>query len=134
MGKSGRGVEALEDPVAECGSNFSVGERQLLCMARALLAKPKFLVLDEATASVDRETDAFIQNMLRTRFQGCTLLTIAHRLNTIMDYDVIIAMESGRVAEMGSPRALLDNKDGIFSGLVDSTGEESAAYLRSMVK
>ena len=132
--KADRGHEALSDHVEEGGSNFSVGERQLLCMARALLAKPKFLVLDEATASVDRETDAFIQNMLRTRFQGCTLLTIAHRLNTIMDYDVIIAMESGRVAEMGSPRVLLDNKDGIFSGLVDSTGEESATYLRSMVK
>merc|ERR1712087_45786 len=132
MGKSGRGVEALEDHVEEGGSNFSVGERQLLCMARALLAKPKFLVLDEATASVDRETDAFIQNMLRTRFQGCTLLTIAHRLNTIMDYDVIIAMESGRVAELGSPKALLQNKSGVLSKLVDATGKESALALRSM--
>lgn len=132
--KADRGHEALSDHVEEGGSNFSVGERQLLCMARALLAKPKFLVLDEATASVDRETDAFIQNMLRTRFQGCTLLTIAHRLNTIMDYDLIIAMDSGRVAEMGSPRALLEYEEGIFTGLVDSTGDDSASYLRSMVK
>ena len=132
--KNDYGVNALSDYVEEGGSNFSVGERQLLCLARALLAKPKFLVLDEATASVDRETDIFIQNMLRARFQGCTLLTIAHRLNTIMDYDVIIVMENGRVAEMGSPKELLQNDQGMFSGLVDSTGEESAAYLRSMLK
>ena len=132
--KDDRGDKALNDHVEEGGSNFSVGERQLLCLARALLAKPKFLVLDEATASVDRETDMFIQNMLRTRFQGCTLLTIAHRLNTIMDYDIIIAMENGRVAEMGSPNELLQNKKGLFTKLVDSTGKESAAYLRSMLK
>jgi len=132
--KDGRGVEALKDHVEEGGNNFSVGERQLLCLARALLAKPKFLVLDEATASVDGETDAFIQNMLRTRFDGCTLLTIAHRLNTIMDYDLIIAMDDGKVAEMGSPSSLLEKKNGVFSQFVDATGEESAKLLRSMIK
>ena len=130
--KPDRGVDALDDFVSEGGSNFSVGERQLLCMARALIAKPKFLVLDEATASVDGETDKFIQNMLRTRFQGCTLLTIAHRLNTIMDYDIIIAMDKGTVAEMGSPKELLQNKNGILSRLIESTGEESATALRTM--
>jgi len=132
--KQGRGIDSLEDPVAESGSNFSVGERQLLCMARALLAKPKFLVLDEATASVDGETDKFIQEMLRTRFKGCTLLTIAHRLNTIMDYDLIIAMDDGKVAEFDSPSKLLQDKNGVLSHLVDATGEESANALRAMVK
>jgi len=131
--KPGRGIEALHDHVAEGGSNFSVGERQLLCMARALISKPKFLLLDEATASVDGETDKFIQKMLRTRFEGCTLLTIAHRLNTILDYDIIVALDDGVVAEMGTPKSLLENKVGLLSHLVDSTGEESALSLRAMV-
>ena len=129
-----RGFAALEDFVDEGGRNFSVGERQLLCLARAVLAKPKVLVLDEATASVDTETDAFIQKMIRERFQGTTLLTIAHRLNTIMDYDAILVMDKGRVAEFDSPKNLLKLEDGLFSGLVDSTGRESSSFLRQMAE
>ena len=128
-----RGLVALEDHVDEGGRNFSVGERQLLCLARAVLLKPKVLVLDEATASVDGETDAFIQKMIRNRFKGTTLLTVAHRLNTIMDYDVVLVMDEGRVAEFGSPRELLEKDDGMFTGLVDSTGTENAMALRRMV-
>lgn len=127
-----RGLATLEDLVDEGGRNYSVGERQLLCLARALLAKPKVLVLDEATASVDGETDAFIQKMIRERFIGTTLLTIAHRLNTIMDYDMVLVMDEGRVGEFGSPKALLENQDGLFSKLVDSTGNESSFVLRQM--
>jgi len=129
-----RGMQVLEDFVDEGGRNFSVGERQLLCLARAILLKPKLLVLDEATASVDTETDAFIQKMIRTRFRGTTLLTIAHRLHTIMDFDKVLVMDNGKVAEFSSPRELLENENGLFSALVDSTGKESALALRDMVK
>ena len=129
-----RGLEALEDYVDEGGRNFSVGERQLLCLARAVLAKPKVLVLDEATASVDGETDAFIQQMIRKRFSGTTMLTIAHRLNTIMDYDKVLVMDKGRVAEFGSPKDLLEDNNGLFSNLVDSTGNESSLVLRQMAQ
>jgi ABC-type multidrug transport system fused ATPase/permease subunit len=128
-----RGVLVLDDYVEEGGRNFSLGERQLLCLARAILAKPKVLILDEATASVDLETDAVMQRMIRDHFPGTTILTIAHRLKTIMDYDVILVMEEGRAKEFGSPRELLNNKYGVFSSLVDSTGMESSRLLRSLV-
>lgn len=129
-----RGKAALDDFVDEGGRNYSVGERQLICLARAMLAKPKVLVLDEATASIDRESDAFIQDMIRKRFEGTTILTIAHRLDTIMDYDSVIVMDGGKAAEVGTPRELLEIPDGLFSRLVDSTGRESAIALRKMVK
>lgn len=129
-----RGKDALNDFVDEGGRNYSVGERQLICLARAMLAKPKVLVLDEATASIDRESDAFIQDMIRKRFQGTTILTIAHRLDTIMDYDSVIVMDGGKAAEVGTPKELLEIPDGLFTRLVDSTGRESAIALRKMVK
>jgi ABC-type multidrug transport system fused ATPase/permease subunit len=122
----------LQDAVEEGGSNYSVGERQLLNLARALLSRPKVLVLDEATASVDGETDAFIQKMLRTRFKDTTLLTVAHRLHTIMDNDLVLVMDAGHAVEFGSPKELLEKK-GIFSELVDATGPEGSKALRAMV-
>ena len=125
-----RGLNDINATVEEGGRNFSVGERQLICLGRALLAKAKLLFLDEATASVDSETDALIQKMLRTRFEGTTLITIAHRLNTIMDYDVVLVMDQGRCAEFGSPAELLENEGGIFTSLVDATGKESSHTLR----
>jgi len=128
-----RGLGDINEVVEEGGRNFSVGERQLICLGRAMLAEPRLLFLDEATASVDGETDAQIQRMLRSRFDGTTLLTIAHRLNTIMDYDVILVVDQGRAAEFGTPAELLSNEDGIFSQLVDATGKESSVALRSMV-
>ncbi|KAL7548579.1 hypothetical protein ACHAWF_011867 [Thalassiosira exigua] len=128
-----RGLGDILEIVEEGGRNFSVGERQLICLGRAMLARPRLLFLDEATASVDGDTDAHIQRMLRSRFDGTTLLTIAHRLNTIMDYDVILVVDKGKAAEFGTPAELLERKDSIFSELVESTGKESALALRSMV-
>lgn len=122
----------LSTKLEEGGSNYSVGERQLLNLARALLTQPKLLILDEATASIDGETDAFIQRMLRTRFPDTTLLTIAHRLNTIMDYDLVLVMDAGRAVELGSPADLLEIKNGVFSELVDATGVESSQALREL--
>ncbi|KAL3920251.1 MAG: hypothetical protein SGARI_006991 [Bacillariaceae sp.] len=127
-------MEALESVRlgSSSGSNYSVGERQLLNLARALLSQPKLLVLDEATASIDGETDAFIQKMLRTRFPNTTLVTIAHRLNTIMDYDCVLVMDKGQAAEFDSPAKLLSKRKGIFSELVDATGAESSKALREL--
>jgi len=102
----------LDAEIQEGGENFSVGQRQLLCFARALLKRnqAKILVLDEATSSVDTKTDMLIQTALRTHFKGHTILTIAHRLNTIMDYDRILVMDAGKAAEFDSPRNLLKKK------------------------
>jgi ABC-type multidrug transport system fused ATPase/permease subunit len=125
-------MQLLSTRLEEGGANYSVGERQLLNLARAFLSQPKLLVLDEATASIDGETDAFIQRMLRTRFPDTTLITIAHRLNTIMDYDRVLVMDAGQAVEFASPAELLDISGGVFSELVDATGTESASFLREM--
>ena len=108
----------LDDDVQEGGSNFSVGERQLICMARALLKHPKILIMDEATASLDNETDTHLQHMIRKQFATCTGLTIAHRLNTIMDAHRVCVMDKGVVAEYDSPANLLRKEGGIFRGMV----------------
>lgn len=97
----------LEELVSEGGENFSAGQRQLICMARALLRKPKILVMDEATASIDMETDALVQQMVRDKFKHCTVLTIAHRLDTIYDSDKIAVMSAGKMVEYGPAATLL---------------------------
>ncbi|KAF7634059.1 hypothetical protein Mgra_00006584 [Meloidogyne graminicola] len=113
----------LDYKVAESGANLSVGQRQLVCMARAVLRqKTCILVLDEATAAIDPETDSRIQQSIRTHFKDCTILTIAHRLNTILDYDRILVMDAGKVAEFDSPNSLLKNSDSLFFKLAEQAG------------
>ncbi|KAI8775250.1 multidrug resistance protein 1 [Biomphalaria glabrata] len=106
--------DGLEYEVGEEGQSLSVGQRQLVCLARALLKKTKILILDEATAAVDMETDTLIQNTIRTEFSNCTIITIAHRLNTIMDYDRIMVLDAGLVKELDTPSNLLANSRSAF--------------------
>ncbi len=106
----------LLELVAEGGENFSSGQRQLICIARVLLRKPKILVMDEATASVDNTTDDLIQNMVRERFENATVFTIAHRLHTVMDSDKIVVLDKGALVEMDSPQNLIA-QNGIFAGM-----------------
>lgn len=114
----------LEAPVAEYGENLSQGQRQLLCLGRALLKKCKILLLDEATSSVDFETDQEIQRTLCEDFVECTVLTIAHRVNTIMDSDQILVMKDGRVAEFAPPQELLSDETSIFYDIVKHSEAE----------
>lgn len=112
----------LEYEINEGGSNLSVGQRQLICLARALLRKTKILILDEATAAVDMETDSLIQRTIKQSFNDCTILTIAHRLNTVLDSDRILVLDDGRIAEFDSPANLLANVNSIFYSMVQSSG------------
>ena len=109
--------DGLDSEVSEGGSNFSVGQRQLICLARALLRKTKILVLDEATATVDQETDDLIQSTLKKEFVDCTVLTIAHRLNTIMDSDRVAVFKKGELEEIGHPQELLQNEFSSFRSM-----------------
>ncbi|XP_018417069.1 PREDICTED: canalicular multispecific organic anion transporter 1 isoform X2 [Nanorana parkeri] len=121
-------VEGLEEKlfyaVSEGGENLSVGQRQLVCLARALLRKSKILILDEATAAVDLETDNLIQRTIRSEFADCTVLTIAHRLHTIMDSNKVMVLDAGKIIEYGEPEALL-HKGGHFASMAKDAGIES---------
>ncbi|KAH1013756.1 hypothetical protein HUJ04_002706 [Dendroctonus ponderosae] len=124
----------LESKVSEGGSNFSLGQRQLICLARAIVRNNKILVLDEATANVDPKTDALIQSTIRRKFADCTVLTIAHRLITIMDSDKVLVMDGGEAIEFDYPHILLQNPHGVFYGLVKEAGKAGAEQLAKIAR
>lgn len=115
--------------VAEGGSNFSVGQRQLLCLARAILCKNRFLILDEPTANVDRQTDQLLHEALCKSFPSATILSVAHRLDTVIENDYILVLGSGRVLEFGTPSDLLE-KDRHFASMVRESGDTMSQDLR----
>uniref|UniRef100_A0A6B2KYX3 Uncharacterized protein n=1 Tax=Arcella intermedia TaxID=1963864 RepID=A0A6B2KYX3_9EUKA len=121
----------LESPIHEKGSNLSLGQRQLICIARALLRKSKILVLDEATASVDYETDYLIQKTIKESFSDFTVLTIAHRLHTVIHSDRILVIDNGNLVEFDTPQELLE-RESKFSSFVKETDIQTQAYLYKM--
>jgi ATP-binding cassette subfamily C (CFTR/MRP) protein 4 len=126
----------LECRISDGGSNFSTGQRQLICLARALLKKNKILVLDEATANVDYETDRLIQKTIGTEFEDCTVITIAHRIHTVINADKILVMEGGDLVEFDHPYNLLKNENGFLRKLVNQTSlsllEEAEKSFRDL--
>nr|XP_021186907.2 ATP-binding cassette sub-family C member 4 [Helicoverpa armigera]WRX06130.1 ABCC7 [Helicoverpa armigera] len=127
-----RSVTSLSSAVQSGGSNFSAGQRQLLCLARAALGRNKLLVLDEATANVDPNTDALIQKSIRTHFAECTVITVAHRLHTVADSDRVVVMEAGEIVECGHPHELLQRPEGHFSRMVQQLGPAAEQSLRDL--
>ena len=112
----------LQHDITEGGGNLSVGQKQLVCLARALLRNSKILILDEATAAIDLETDDLIQRTIRTEFSECTVITIAHRLNTILDYNRVIVLSLGEIVEFDTPDDLLQNEESVFYGMAKDAG------------
>lgn len=122
----------LSSPISQGGLNLSQGQRQLICFARALVRRPKVLVLDEATSAVDSATDSLIQQSIRERTDGSTLLVVAHRLRTVADFDRILVLRDGEVAEYDTPRNLWNRgeREGIFRGMCeDSRGVDTLREL-----
>lgn len=117
--KFSRDQDILNTMIEERGKNLSSGEKQLICLARAILANRKIICIDEATAQVDFETDNLIQNVIRSKFKNTTVLTIAHRIQTIFDYDRIMVLDSGRIAEFDTAQNLINDKNSLFYSLVN---------------
>ena len=103
------------------GNNISIGEKQLVCIARAILKKTKILIMDEATANIDIKTEEKIQKIINSNFNDCTIITIAHRIKTILNYDKILVLEKGKILEFDSPKNLLENKDSHFYKLYEKS-------------
>src|SRR4029078_5230475 len=104
----------LDSSLSEAGGNLSAGQRQLVCLARAMLTEAKIVLLDEATASVDMRNDQQVHKAIRSGFKECTVLTIAHRLSTVMDSDRIMVLDNVKVCEFDKPRMLLERADGML--------------------
>ncbi|KAJ3270254.1 Multidrug resistance-associated protein 1 [Terramyces sp. JEL0728] len=115
----------LDSPITANGENLSVGQRQLVCLSRAILTRPKVIVMDEATASVDRESDLLIQRAIKTHFRSTTVISIAHRLNTIADFDKVLVLDHGEKVEFDRPSKLLQNPDSFFAHMAAATGKNN---------
>jgi len=119
----GKAIITLDTQVSESGNNFSAGQRQLIAMARALLRRSRLVVMDESTASVDFATDIKIQEAIREEFKDSILITIAHRLRTVIDYDRILVLDAGNIAEFDTPKNLIAKEDGIFHAMCVKSGD-----------
>jgi ABC-type multidrug transport system fused ATPase/permease subunit len=124
----------LDTPVSEGGENFSAGQKQLLCMARAILRRSKVVIMDEATASVDYSTDELISRTIKEEFVDRTVLTIAHRLRTVIDYDRVMVLEDGKLVELDKPDTLLKDPNSHFYGLCKATGTKEFSMLKRMAR
>lgn len=124
----------LEFKIQESGSNLSVGQRQLICLARAILRQNKILVLDEATANVDPETDSFIQETIGSKFKDCTIITIAHRLITIVDSDRVLVLDQGKVSEFEEPDKLIKRESSLFSKMLASVQAQQGMRIRRLIE
>ena len=121
----------LDKMVGEGGLNFSVGQRQLLSLSRAILRKSNVVLMDEVTASIDYSTDRLIQNTIRTTesLRSCTIISVAHRLRTVADSDIVVVMETGGViGEVGTPLELMDNPESLFHAFARETNEFDEIY------
>ena len=121
----------LSAEVSEKGKNFSVGERQLVCLARALLKRTTVICVDEATANVDHQTDALIQHTMRTAFNASTVITIAHRIATILDCDRVFVMDKGRLVEAAPPSVLLADPGSLFHAMVNPAPSSTPATAQA---
>ncbi|KAK6397419.1 hypothetical protein LTR65_006394 [Meristemomyces frigidus] len=122
----------LSSPITRGGANLNQGEKQLVCLARAMITRPKVLVLDEATSAVDMETDTLIQRSIREEFRSSTLLVVAHRLSTVADFDKILVLSEGRVVEYDAPRVLMQQKGPFWRMLQESGEQEALGHLLSL--
>ncbi|XP_031639865.1 multidrug resistance-associated protein 4-like [Contarinia nasturtii] len=123
-------------PVLAHGQNFSTGLRQILCLSRAILRKNRIIILDEATANVDLRSDELIQRTIREKFANSTVLTVAHRINTVIDSDRVLVMDAGVAVEVDAPYVLLKNNDGAFRKMVEALGQQEydRLYLKAKAK
>ncbi|EAR97613.1 ABC transporter C family protein (macronuclear) [Tetrahymena thermophila SB210] len=126
--------KGLHTDMSNASEVFSVGQKQLICLGRAILKRSKLLILDEATANVDMVTDDLIQKKIKERFQNSTVITVAHRLNTIADYDMVVVMDKGKVIESGDPYILLQKDSSFFKTMVNHTGKKNAQTILDIAK